>query len=90
MLELLHHLELPWASYVGAGHGAAAIADLAANHPDRTDGTLVVCEIDEHHPPADAVLLNGVTSVPRLEVDHDLWDNPESLADRIAESFRYR
>ncbi len=90
VLELLHHLELPWASYVGAGHGAAAIADLAANHPDRTDGTLVVCEIDEHHPPADAVLLNGVTSVPRLEVDHDLWDNPESLADRIAESFRYR
>ncbi|MCB1026141.1 MAG: MFS transporter [Microthrixaceae bacterium] len=90
VLALLRHLELPWASYVGAGRSAQAVATMAVEHPDRTDGTLVVSELDESHP------LHAVTSpgeapvVPQLAVDPGLWDNPESLADRIAESFRRR
>lgn len=90
VLGLLRHLELPWASYVGAGRSAAAVAALAKSHPDRTDGTLVVCETNEPHPLAELTMPEGVPPVPVLEIDSDLWDHPESLADRIAESFRYR
>lgn len=87
---LLRHLELPWASYVGAGRSAAAVAAMMVDHPDRTDGTLVVCETNEPHPLANVTMPDGVPPVPALEVDNELWDNPESLADRIAESFRRR
>ena len=89
VFALLRHLELPWASYVGAGRSGLLVARLAAEHPDRTDGVLTIVELGDTPPEA----TSGPSvddNVAVLAVDDALWDSPEALADRIAESFRYR
>ena len=89
VFALLRHLELPWASYVGAGRSALLVARLTCQHPDRTDGGLTIGAAGEA--PSDGTGGPSVDDhVAILGVDDSLWDNPEALADRIAESFRYR
>ncbi|MPY93494.1 MAG: MFS transporter [Acidimicrobiia bacterium] len=42
LLAVLRFLELPEASFVGHGRGAAVVAQLAAEHPDRVDAIVLV------------------------------------------------
>ncbi|MEO6988488.1 MAG: MFS transporter [Aquihabitans sp.] len=88
VLALLRELELPWASYVAAGSSRSLARTLAAEHPDRTDAiALVRLAAGEQDSTAEH---EAIASYPVLLVDTADWDDPEHLADDIAETLRRR
>ena len=88
VLALLLELELPWASYVAAGTSRSLARTLAADHPDRTDAiALVRLAAGEQSSTAEH---EALASYPVLLVDTADWDDPEHLADDIAETLRRR
>ncbi len=88
VLALLRELEMPWASYVAAGASRSLARHLATEHPDRTDAiALVRLAADDQDSTAEH---EALASYPVLLVDTADWDDPERLADDIAETLRRR
>lgn len=87
LLEILRHLEIPSASFVGAGSGVEVVERLVDDHPDRVDAVVLLRAVA----PTDD--LTGehelAPSRPTLLVEPERWDlGGEELADDIAEFVR--
>jgi MFS family permease len=87
VLELLRHLDLPSASFVGAGPGVDVVDRLVEEHADRIDAVVLL------RPPGPTDDLTGelelVPARPTMLVDPARWEGDvEELADDITEFVR--
>lgn len=88
VLALLRELELPWASYVGAGSGRDLVRRLGTEHPDRTDAAVLLRLTDDEPDVTPERPVPG--AYPVLEVGALDWADAETMADDIADALRYR
>lgn len=84
VLEVLRHLEIPTATFVGGGRHADVAALMAEQHPDRTEAIVLIRDPDHQ---ADVGLEEP--SRPTLSLDRGLLESPEHLGDEITTFIRH-
>ncbi|NLD78186.1 MAG: MFS transporter [Acidimicrobiales bacterium] len=84
VLEVLRHLEIPAATFVGGGDHTEMASTMAEEHPDRTEAVVLVRETADGHDEAVEEVQR-----PTLVLERSWLESPEHLADEIATFVRH-